>query len=160
MGIDISIFDEIKEKSSIHIVDDLNFWAYKVLYDNCIRMGSDNSNVSYATIHPSLWFNDIIDYINKVAKIVTEAPSFSILKIDDNLEVIARNYMVESFRFDSDEDFKIFFTQTSKYKSLALFSIVKYLDLRTLKVSWSIRSCDITTIEENRDKKIDDIINI
>jgi len=159
MPIDVSIFDKITEKPSIHINDNVDFWSFKVLYDNCLRMGNENKNVTYATFHPSLWFSDIFDDLKNATKLVTELPSFQLFKIENNM-VIVTNYKVDAFRFASDEEFKKFLTQDSKYKSLAFFSIVKYLDLKTLAITWTVRCCDVTTIKDIRDKKIDEIINI
>jgi hypothetical protein len=159
MPIDTSIFDKITVKPSIHINDDVDFWSFKVLYDNCLSMGNENKNVTYATFHPSLWFSDIFDNLKNVTKLVTELPSFQLFKIENNT-VLVTNYKVDTCRFTSDEEFKKFLTQDCKYKSLAFYSIVKYLDLRTLSITWTVRYCDVTDIQDIRDKKIDEVINI
>lgn len=159
MPIDVSIFDKITDKSCIHINDNVDFWSFKVLYDNCLRMGDENKNVTYATFHPSLWFSDIFDDLKNATKLVTELPTFQLFKIENNT-VIVTNYKVDTLRFSSDDELKKFLTQDCKYKSLALFSIVKYLDMKSLSITWSVRCCDVTTIQDIRDKKIDEIINI
>jgi hypothetical protein len=33
-------------------------------------------------------------------------------------------------------------------------------DMKSLSITWSVRCCDVTTIQDIRDKKIDEIINI
>jgi hypothetical protein len=157
--IDVKIFDS-KEEVSVYVNDDIDFTALKVLYDNCIRIGSsDNSNITVATVHPSLWFGELFEYIQKSVKLVPKGTSFQLMKIEDN-QLVAYNYSVETLEFNSDEDLKKFFEEDCKYKSLAMFSICKYLDMTNLSISWRIRCVNVVTKQEVRDKKLDSIINI
>ena len=157
--IDVKIFDS-KEDISVYVNDDIDFTALKVLYDNCIRIGSsDNSNITVATVHPSLWFGDLFEYIQKSVKIVPKGPAFQLMKIENN-QLVSYNKNVETKNFYSDIELKKFFEEDCKYKSLALFSICKYLDMTNLSTTWTIRCVDITTKQEVRDRKLDSIINI
>lgn len=157
--IDVKIFDS-KEDISVYVNDDIDFTALKVLYDNCIRIGSsDNSNITVATVHPSLWFGDLFEYIQKSVKLVPKGPSFQLMKIENN-QLVSYNKNVETKNFYSDIELKKFFEEDCKYKSLALFSICKYLDMTNLSTTWTIRCVDITTKQEVRDRKLDSIINI
>ena len=157
--IDVKIFDS-KEEVSVYVNDDIDFTALKVLYDNCIRIGSsDNSNITVATVHPSLWFGELFEYIQKSVKLVPKGPAFQLMKIENN-QLVSYNKTVETKNFYSDIELKKFFEEDCKYKSVALFSICKYLDMTNLSISWRIRCVDILTKEEMRDKKLDSIINI
>jgi hypothetical protein len=157
--IDVKIFDS-KEDVSVYVNDDIDFTALKLLYDNCLRVGSsDNSNITVATVHPSLWFGDLFEYIQKSVKVVPKGPSFQLIKIENN-QLVYYNKNVETKNFYSDIELKKFFEEDCIYKSLALFSICKYLDMTNLSTTWTIRCVDILTKEEMRDKKLDSIINI
>ena len=157
--IDVKIFDS-KEDVSVYVNDDIDFTALKVLYDNCLRVGSsDNLNITVATVHPSLWFGELFEYIQKSVKLVPKGPAFQLMKIENN-QLFSYNKLVETMEFHSDEELKKFFEEDCRYKSLALFSICKYLDMTNLSITWRIRCVDILTKEEMRDKKLDSIINI
>lgn len=157
--IDVKIFDS-KEDVSVYVNDDIDFTALKVLYDNCLRVGSsDNLNITVATVHPSLWFGELFEYIQKSVKIVPKGPAFQLMKIENN-QLVSYNKTVETNNFYSDIELKKFFEEDCKYKSLALFSICKYLDMTNLSTTWTIRCVDITTKQEVRDRKLDSIINI
>ena len=157
--IDVKIFDS-KEDVSVYVNDDIDFTSLKILYDNCLRVGtSDNSNITVATVHPSLWFGELFEYIQKSVKLVPKGPTFQLMKIEDN-QLISNTYSVGTLEFKSDEELKKFFEEDCKYKSLAMFSICKYLDMTNLSISWRIRCVNVLTKEEVRDKKLDSIINI
>ena len=157
--IDVRIFDS-KEDVSVYVNDDIDFTALKILYDNCIRVGSsDNSNIVVATVHPSLWFGELFEYIQKSVKVVPKGPVFQLMKIENN-QLVAYNHAVETIEFYSDVELKKFFEEECKYKSLALFSICKYLDMTNLSTTWRIRCVNVITKEEVRDRKLDSIINI
>ena len=157
--IDVKIFDS-KEEVSVYVNDDIDFTALKVLYDNCLRVGSsDNLNITVATVHPSLWFGELFEYIQKSVKLVPKGPAFQLMKIENN-QLFSYNKLVETMEFHSDEELKKFFEEDCRYKSLALFSICKYLDMRNLSISWRIRCVNVVTKQEVRDKKLDSIINI
>ena len=157
--IDVRIFDS-KEDVSVYVNDDIDFTALKILYDNCIRVGSsDNSNIVVATVHPSLWFGELFEYIQKSVKVVPKGPVFQLMKIENN-QLVTYNHAVETCEFYSNIELKKFFEEECKYKSLALFSICKYLDMTNLSTTWRIRCVNVLTKEEVRDRKLDSIINI
>jgi hypothetical protein len=157
--IDVRIFDS-KEDVSVYVNDDIDFTALKILYDNCLRVGSsDNLNITVATVHPSLWFGELFEYIQKSVKVVPKGPVFQLMKIENN-QLVAYNHAVETIEFYSDVELKKFFEEECKYKSLALFSICKYLDMTNLSTTWRIRCVNVITKEEVRDRKLDSIINI
>ena len=157
--IDVRIFDS-KEDVSVYVNDDIDFTALKILYDNCLRVGtSDNSNITVATVHPSLWFGELFEYIQKSVKLVTKVPVFQLMQIEDN-QLVAYNKCVETREFYSDIELKEFFEEECKYKSLVIFSICKYLDMMNLSTTWRIRCVNFLTKEEVRDRKLDSIINI
>ena len=82
--IDVKIFDS-KEEVSVYVNDDIDFTSLKILYDNCLRVGSsDNLNITVATVHPSLWFGELFEYIQKSVKLVPKIPTFQLMKIEDN----------------------------------------------------------------------------
>ena len=108
--IDVKIFDS-KEEVSVYVNDDIDFTALKVLYDNCIRIGSsDNSNITVATVHPSLWFGELFEYIQKSVKIVPKGPAFQLMKIENN-QLVSYNKTVETKNFYSDIELKKFFEE-------------------------------------------------
>ena len=157
--IDVKIFDS-KEDVSVYVNDDIDFTSLKILYDNCLRVGSsDNLNITVATVHPSLWFGELFEYIQKSVKLVPKVPTFQLIKIENN-QLVSYNKTVETKNFYSDIELKKFFEEDCKYKSLAIFSICKYLDMTNLSISWRIRCVNVLTKQEVRDKKLDSIINI
>lgn len=157
--IDVNIFDS-NQDISVYINDDIDFTALKILYDNCLRVGSSgNSNLTIATVHPSLWFGEIFEHIQKAVKLVSKLPTFKLMMIEND-QVSQTEYFTETRRFESDEELRYFLIEDCKYKSLALFSICKYLDMKTLLMTWVLRCVDVSTKDSIRDKKLDSIINI
>jgi hypothetical protein len=121
-------------------------------------MGStNNTNVTHASIHPTLWFSEFFEKYSDCIKMVSKNSSFEIIKIIDN-KITTQSYSSQFFQFDSDEKLDNFFLQYRNYKNLVLFSVIKLLDLQTLKSVWHVRARDITTKEEMRNLKIDEII--
>ena len=55
---DVSLFSQMeKSETIVYFNDSLDVSCLKLLYDNCVRMGSEsNTNVTIATAHPDLWF--------------------------------------------------------------------------------------------------------
>jgi len=130
----------------------------KLFYDNCIRMGGDsNSNIQIATIHPDIWFGDHFELLNSKIKMVVESPVFQLVRIEGG-QLVCQNYSSDQITFSTDQDLINFFEHMSEFGSLAVFSLVKYLDVRTLQSYWNLRYKDISTKEEIRDKKISSII--
>lgn len=156
---DVSLFSQMEKKDPIvHFNDSLDISSLKILYDNCIRMGSENnSNISIATVHPDLWFGDYFDFFRTRIKMVVTAPVFQLLKIEGN-QVVSMNHSCDTAEFGSDEELKKFFEDMTEFGSIAIFTLVKYVDITRFSVRWRLRYKDISTKEEIRDKKISTII--
>ena len=158
--LDLSIFDEMKDAQPTTIANsgDFDLFYMKSFYDNCVRMGSaNNSNVSVATFHPNLWFSEIFSKIESTIKLVVKNPAFEIYEIIDNKVVVTR-HTCETIFFTEEQEMIQFFLNFNSYKKLAIFSIVKFLDLQTLKSSWNVRFKDLTTKSEMRDSKLNELI--
>lgn len=141
---------------SVYPVGVNNLEGIKILIDNCFRMGSDNQNVSIATVDPSLWLGSFLDkHWNKIS-FVSTSPSFTILKVE-GYEIITKNYQVATMDFNSYELLSDFF-EKNKWKTLVLFSITKYVDLVKLRTSYRVRVADTTEKYEERDNKINEIL--
>lgn len=158
--LDISKLDDLKDSLPSVFINDghLDLFSLKTLYENCLRMGStNNTNVTHATIHPSLWFADFFDKYMDCVKMVSKNASFELIKIVND-KIVTQNYTCQFLQIDSDEKLDDYFNQFRNYRSLVLFSVIKLLDLQSLKSVWHVRSKDITSKEEVRNLKIDDII--
>lgn len=141
---------------SVYPIGENNLEGIKILIDNCFRMGSDNSNVRMATVDPSLWLGQFLDKHWTKISYVTSLPSFNILKIEDN-KVVSKNYNTETKEFESEDSINDFF-EKSRWKKFVLFSIIKYVDLVNLSTSYRVRYADITEKYEERDGKINAIL--
>ena len=158
MPFDVSLFSELDKKSQAHFNSELDISAMKLLYDNCIRMGGDsNNNVEIATIHPDIWFSDHFELLNSKIKIVVESPVFQLVRIEGG-QLLCKNFNTDTITFNTDKDLIDFFEQMSEFGSIAVFSLVKYLNVRNLSISWRLKYKDVSTKEEIRDKKINSII--
>ena len=156
---DVSLFSQMeKSETIVYFNDSLDVSCLKLLYDNCVRMGSEsNTNVTIATAHPDLWFGEYFDFFRTKIKMVVKSPVFQLTKVEGN-QLVSTNYSCEILEFESDEELKKFFEDMTEYGSIAVFSLVKYVDIKSFSISWRLRYKDITTKEEVRDKKIDKII--
>jgi hypothetical protein len=159
MKFDVSLFSQLEKKEfQAHFNSELDISSMKLFYDNCIRMGGDsNSNIQIATIHPDIWFGDHFELLNSKIKMVVESPVFQLVRIEGG-QLVCQNYSSDQITFSTDQDLINFFEHMSEFGSLAVFSLVKYLDVRTLQSYWNLRYKDISTKEEIRDKKISSII--
>jgi hypothetical protein len=141
---------------SVYPIGENNLEGIKILIDNCFRMGGENNNVRMATVDPSLWLGDFLDkHWNKISY-VTSLPTFMIVKVVDN-KVISKQYSSETKEFESEELVNEFF-EKGRWKTFVLFSIIKYVDLLTLTISYRVRYADITEKYEERDNKINEIL--
>lgn len=141
---------------SVYPIGENNLEGIKILIDNCFRMGGENNNVRMATVDPSLWLGDFLDkHWNKISY-VTSLPTFMIMKVVDN-KVISKQYSSETKEFESEELVNEFF-EKGRWKTFVLFSIIKYVDLLTLTISYRVRYADITEKYEERDNKINEIL--
>jgi hypothetical protein len=141
---------------SVYPIGENNLEGIKILIDNCFRMGGENNNVKMATVDPSLWLGDFLDkHWNKISY-VTSLPTFMIMKVIDN-KVISKQYSSETKEFESEELVNEFF-EKGRWKTFVLFSIIKYVDLLTLTISYRVKYADITEKYEERDNKINEIL--
>jgi hypothetical protein len=156
---DVSLFSQMEKKERVvHFNDSLDISSLKILYDNCIRMGSEtNTNISIATVHPDLWFGEYFDFFRAKVKMVVTQPVFQLVKIEDN-QVLSTSHSCDTAEFESDDELKKFFEDMTEFGSIAIFTLVKYVDITTFSVRWKLRFKDISTKEEVRDKKISTII--
>lgn len=148
----------IEPKSiQVYPIGENNLEGIKVLIDNCFRMGNDNINVRMATVDPSLWLGQFLDKHWTKISYVTSIPSFNIMKVEEN-KIISKNYNCISKEFESDELINDFF-EKGRWKTFVMFSIIKSVDLLTLSSSYRIRYADITEKYEERDNKLEEILN-
>jgi len=157
---DFSKFDDLKDSQPSVFINngELDLFWLKTLYENCLRMGTtNNTNVTHASVHPSLWFGEFYNKYSDCIKMVAKNSSFELIKIVDN-RIITQNYTCQFLQLDSDEKLDDFFEQHRNYKHLVLFSVIKLLDLQTLKSVWHVRAKDITSKEDMRNLKIEEII--
>jgi hypothetical protein len=148
----------IEPKSiQVYPIGENNLEGIKVLIDNCFRMGNDNINVRMATVDPSLWLGQFLDKHWTRISYVTSMPSFNIMKVEEN-KIISKNYNCISKEFESDELINDFF-EKGRWKTFVMFSIIKSVDLLTLSSSYRIRYADITEKYEERDNKLEEILN-
>ena len=120
--------------------------------------GDSNSNVRMATIDPSLWLGQLLDKHWSKISYVSSMPNFEICKIEDNI-IISKHYICSTKEFES-EDLVTDFFEKGIWKTLVLFSIVKYVDLLTLNISYRVRYADITEKYEERDNKLEEILKL
>jgi hypothetical protein len=88
---------------------------------------------------------------------VSKNATFELIKIVND-KIVTQNYTCQFLQIDSDEKLDDYFNQFRNYRSLVLFSVIKLLDLQSLKSVWHVRSKDVSSKEEVRNLKIDDII--
>ena len=141
---------------SVYPIGENNLEGIKILIDNCFRMGSDNNNVRMATVDPSLWLGQFLDKHWTKISYVTSLPSFVIMKVIDN-KIVSKQYNTETKEFESEDLINDFF-EKGRWKTLVLFSIIKYVDLLTLNISYRVRYADITEKYEERDNKLEEIL--
>lgn len=154
----MSVWDDIK--SNVFAVDDKDFNAVKVLYDNCKRMANDNNNnVELATLSVDKWFGDIIKPIFSSVDYVSTAPVAHFYYLESDGLFSSKSVETDIKGFDSFEDMKKFITQ-DRFNEFLIFSICKMVNLDTLEQVWSLRYAEIeSSSDEKRDKKIDFLIN-
>jgi len=134
-----------------------NLEGIKILIDNCMRMGSENnSNITIATVSPSIWLGEFLDNYWQYISYVTTLPKFEMFKVENNI-IVSNSYSVECHEFQSDDEIGVFFNK-GRWKKFVIFSIVKYVNLENLSVSYRIRYADITEKYEERDGKINAIL--
>ena len=142
---------------SVYPIGENNLEGIKILIDNCFRMGNDNNNVRMATVDPSLWLGQFLDKNWTKISYVTSMPSFHIMKVVDNT-IVSKQYNTETKEFESEDLINEFF-EKGRWKTFVLFSIIKNVDLTNLNSSYRVRYADITEKYEERDNKLEEILN-
>jgi hypothetical protein len=144
---------------TIYRVDDKDFNALKVLYDNCYRMSIDqNLNVEIATLSVDKWFSDLVPLILTSVDYISNSPLFQSYFIEDGkfLTSIHETYLKE---FKSFNDMKDFIKREERFDLFVLFSVCKYVNLDTLEEKWIIRYGEIIDKNSKRNKKINFLTN-
>lgn len=116
---------------------------------------NQSQGIECATFDLSLWFNDFLTKYYTYIKYVSKTPDFSILLNDDRLH--EKIYRCEKITFNSDEELDEFF-QRKKGNTIVLYTIGKFINLKTLSVFYLMRYADITHKRQKRDILIDKII--
>jgi hypothetical protein len=140
-------------KSHLIPVNNHSLDAVIKLIENCRDLGI---GVQYATFDISLWLNDFL--VNNYSKIkyVSATPRFTLEYIVNDIPQ-SKVIDCEPIQFDGDDELQKFFGDNDG-KTLAIFTIGKYIDLKTLKVFYRMRYADITDKDEERDFKINKIL--
>lgn len=142
---------------SLYPISEYNLEGIRLLYGNSVRIGSENINVQTASIDPSLWMGDFLDrHWSKIAYACV-SPKFTITKIEGS-KIVEKLYNTDLRKFDTEKELDKFF-EKGAWKRFVLFSIAKYADLSTMKIYFVVRYADITEKFEERDNKINNILN-
>jgi len=140
-------------KSHLIPVNNHSLDAVIQLITNCRDLGI---GVQYATFDISLWLNDFL--VNNYSKIkyVTALPRFT-LEYIENDRPHSKIIDCEPIQFDGDDELQKFFDGKDG-RTLVIYVIGKYIDLKTLKVFYRMRYADITEKYEEREMKINKIL--
>lgn len=142
------------EPSVIHL-DNLDSIGLSTLYTNCCRMGNiDNINVSLATVNPDIYIGELVDVILENVSYISKFPSFQLTSYI-NGEFVSCTYTCETLEFENIDDIKKTISEMGKFSILVLYSIVKLVNLETMKSSFTIKIAEIKDIKQIRNKKID-----
>jgi len=116
-----------------------------------------NSNVSVATASPDVWFDDVVELIIENVSYISKNNNFQFIIYDKpNLKFV--EYSCEFKEFQSIDDMKDFIQEKGQLSLFVLFSIVKYVNLDTLSVSWGVRYKEVLDNQQIRDNKIEYLI--
>ena len=151
---------EIKsEQITPYKVEWIDLSALFILYENCQRMGNENNNnVMLATVTPEVWFDDLVPTILDNVSFITKLPTFQTFSLSDK-DLLVQNYSCDKAEFQSIESLKDFLIEKGRLSVFILYTIIQYVDLKTLKPSWTIRYKEIIDPQTIRDKKIDYLTN-
>lgn len=140
-------------KSHLIPVSNHSLDAVMQLINNCKDLGI---GIQYATFDISLWLNDFL--VNNYSKIkyITVSPRFT-LEYIENKQPHSKIIDCKTIQFNSDDELQQFFDDNDG-KTLVIYIIGKYIDLNTLKVFYRIRYADITEKNEEREIKINKIL--
>jgi hypothetical protein len=123
------------------------------LIANCKDLGI---GIQYATFDVSLWLNNFL--VNNYSKIkyVTALPRFT-LEYIENDRPHSKIIDCVPIQFDSDDELQEFFDGKDG-RTLVIYVIGKYIDLKTLNIFYRMRYADITEKHEEREMKINKIL--
>jgi len=140
-------------KSHLIPINNHSLDAVIQLVANCKDSGI---GIQYATFDVSLWLNDFL--VNNYSKIkyVTALPRFA-LEYIENKQPHAKIIDCEPIQFNSDDELQEFFDGKDG-RALVIYVIGKYIDLKTLNIFYRMRYADITEKYEEREMKINKIL--
>lgn len=140
-------------KSHLIPVSNHSLDAVIQLINNCKDLGI---GIQYATFDLSLWLNDFL--VNNYSKIkyVTALPRFT-LEYIENDRPHSKIIDCVPMQFDSDDELQEFFDGKDG-RTLVIYVIGKYIDLKTLNIFYRMRYADITDKDVERDFKINKIL--
>jgi hypothetical protein len=160
-----SFFDSIESstineyadvKVTLYPINEYNLDGLKILYHNTLKLGGDNKNVQTATYSPKLFLPEFLNKYWRKISYVTTLYSFSLTKIIND-QIVIKNFECRTRGFESEEEMDEFFSDKT-YHQLVFHSIIKTIDLQTLKTSFRIRYVDISETKEIRDVKLNEIL--
>jgi hypothetical protein len=151
---------EIKpENITLYKVDSIDISALFILYENSQRMGNErNNNVMMATVTPEVWFDDLVPTILSSVSFISKHPNFQTISVS-NKDLMAQTYACDKEEFDSLNSLKDFLNERGTLSVLVVYSVIQYVDLKTLKPSWFLRYKEIIDPQAIRDKKINYLTN-
>ena len=104
----------------------------------------------------SLWMNDfLIKHVDKISY-ATITPSFSIQSLEDG-RLTEKVIAVKSITFNSDTELDYFF-ESQIGKKLVVYTLGKFIDLSNMTISYELRYADITLKSEEREIKLNKIL--
>ena len=122
-------------------------------------MGNENNNnVMLATVTPEFWFDDLVPTILDNVSFITKLPGFQTVSLNGK-DLVSQNWTCDKSEFQSIDSLKDFLVEKGRLSVFILYSIIQYVDLKTLKPSWFIRYKEIIDPQTIRDKKIDYLTN-
>ena len=142
-------------KSHLIPVNNHSLDAVIQLITNCRDLGI-GIGVQYATFDISLWLNNFLLNNYSRIKYVTALPRFT-LEYIENDRPHSKIIDCDPITFNSDDELQKFFDDNDG-KTLVIYVIGKYIDLKTLQVSYRMRYADITDKDVERDFKINKIL--
>ena len=140
-------------KSHLIPVNNHSLDAVIQLITNCRDLGI---GVQYATFDISLWLNDFLVKNYSKIKYVSATPKFTLEYIEKDLPH-SKVIDCDPITFNSDDELQKFFDGKDG-RTLVIYVIGKYIDLKTLKVFYRMRYADITEKYEEREMKINKIL--
>jgi hypothetical protein len=69
---------------------------------------------------------------------VVKGPVFQLVQVEGN-QLVSTNYSCDMVSFNSDKELEEFLDSQTEYGSIAIFSLVKWLNVKTFAVTWNLR---------------------